>query len=76
MCTIDQRNKLETQINLIRGELIKIISEINYLLSRNKRAIRTEEYKTLKAQYNSKIEEIYYLRTLTRGLSVNNPLAA
>lgn len=69
MCTIEQRNKLETQINLIRGELIKIISEINYLLSHNRRAIQSDEYKTLKAQYNLKIEEIYYLRTLTRGLN-------
>lgn len=75
MSTIEQLNKLEIQINCIRREMITIISNINYLLSHNKRAIRTEEYKTLKTQYSLKIEEIYYLRTLKKELN-NNSLAA
>lgn len=69
MSASEQINKIELQINLLRLELIKIITAINRMLSNIPKATRTAEYQALKAEYQLKQEEIYCLRVMKKDLS-------
>jgi hypothetical protein len=69
MTKLEQINKVEIKINNIRLELIRIISEINRILSSNENPTRTDQYRLLKAQYERRQEEIHYLRTLKKEMS-------
>jgi hypothetical protein len=69
-------SEMECKINQMRLDLIRIIAEINRTLSTQAKATRSEAYKSLKAEYQKKQEEIYYLRVLIKEMGNNNSLAA
>jgi hypothetical protein len=75
MSTLEQINKLEIKINSLRLELIRIIAEINRTIASDRRITRNQAYTILKAEYQRKKEEIYYLRGLIREISGSSQAA-
>jgi hypothetical protein len=71
MSNREQIKQVDLRINSLRIELIKIISQINYSIGHDRRAILSPQYKALKKEYYSKKEEINSLRYIKDTLSGN-----
>lgn len=68
MSTVEHISQIESQINALRLELIRIIAEINRTIAGEKGAIKGQQYRLLKQQYICKQEEIHYLRVIKTEL--------
>jgi hypothetical protein len=68
MSTTEHISQIESQINALRLELIRIIAEINRTIAGGKGAIKGQQYKLLKEQYICKQEELHYLRVMKTEL--------
>jgi hypothetical protein len=74
MSSIEKINQIEFEINTLRLDLIRIMSEINFIIGSDRRNIVSLHYKKLKEDYHHKRDRISILRSVKDSLQ--RPYAA